>query len=61
MAHRGLSGLVVTKPNIRHGVCPRCGRRGILVDGACSPKKRRDKNGLTYCERVTLKRVERAL
>ena len=37
---------------IRHGICPACGRRGFLVNGKCSPTKPRDKAGSTYCERM---------
>ena len=46
---------------VKHGVCPVCGRRGVLVNGRCSPTKPEDRAGLTYCQRVERKRVMRAL
>lgn len=46
---------------IRHAVCPVCGRRGVLVNGRCSPLKRRipQNTGATYCERVEAKKARR--
>lgn len=46
---------------IKHGICPICGRRGVLINGRCSPTKPENKAGMTYCRRVEHKKIMRAL